>query len=442
MDKSLKILQTSRYIHIGSNGGTERYLLDLIRMLLDMEHSSHIAWLTESHESFDPFEDSEGITIVPFFVPAGYVDVPTSRLQEAFAKYVQDYPVDVVHFHTFSLSEAVLAEVARSQDIPYVFTYHSPAWSCRRGDLLRWGTQICDGEVRPWRCSVCMIQQRLQCPVLVAHALTGLLSPLGLLGRFAGGKLHRRTAFIEDTARFRAMLRAFLQHASRIVACSEWSVPVLKCNGAPIERISHIPQGVSTDFTRSTARSDTRRENGKYFTVGYVGRVTPVKGVHILVEAFAKTNYPQARLWIYGCDDSQSGKPYLRRLKALAGNDSRIRFIPRLPFEAMLGEYQKLDLLAIPSIWLETGPLTLLEALALGAEVWGSERVGQIAVLKEYGQVIEPNTITAWQAALEEAFDRHSKASQGQRRLIAVRTMRDVAQEMVELYTRVVADTV
>jgi glycosyltransferase involved in cell wall biosynthesis len=429
-----RCLQISRYVHIGSHGGTERYLLDLVRELANMGSESSIAWLTVDQKPDAPFMDSSGITIFPFTVPAGYVDVPPAVLQEVFVKHMQDCSVDVMHFHTFGLSEAALAEVARTMDIPYVFTYHSPAWSCRRGDLLRWGTQICNGEVRPWHCSACMIQQRLQCPAPAAWALTGLLAPLGLLGRFIGGKLHRRTAFIEDTTRFRAALRTFLQHASKVVACAEWSIPVLELNGASRNRISHIPQGVPMDFVRAVAQIGDRTRNPAYFTVGYVGRVTPVKGVHILVEAFARTEYKGARLRVYGGGDARSGEPYLRQLKTLVGSDPRIEFIPQLPFEAMLEEYQKLDLLAIPSVWLETGPLTLLEALALGVEVWGSARIGQMEVLREHGRVIEPNTVAAWQMTLEEAFARHNREGQRRRHPVAVRTMQDVTQEMVEIY--------
>jgi glycosyltransferase involved in cell wall biosynthesis len=51
-----------------------------------------------------------------------------------------------------------------------------------------------------------------------------------------------------------------------------------------------------------------------------------------------------------------------------------------------------LSLLAIPSVWLETGPLTLLEALQAGVPVYGSARIGQRGCSSSYGRVIEPNT--------------------------------------------------
>ena len=252
--------------------------------------------------------------------------------------------------------------------------------------------------------------------------------------------MHRRTAFIEDTARFKQALRTFLSNAAAVVACAEWSIPVLERNGAPRDHIVHNPQGVSMDFVRTAEQVDHPPRDRATFNVGYVGRVTPVKGVHNLIEAFAKTYYPHAQLHIIGCDSTRAGNLYLQHLKKLAGDDPRIHFIGILPFDAIIGAYQNLNVLAIPSLWLETGPLTLLEALSLGVAVWGSDTIGQMAVLKAHGRVIKPNTVAAWQAALETAFSQHaSGALECTRSPVAVRTMREVAREMAMVYQNLTA---
>lgn len=438
--KTLRVYHATEYCHAGSSGGTERYILDLIKNLeVGYNIDNTILWIGK-HRQQEAFVDSD-ITIHPLYTQASRVDVPEMCFTHAVTAVLdgRDKP-DLIHFHTFGLNEAVIAKVACAQGIPYLFTYHSPAWSCRRGDLLRWGTEICDGEVRPWRCSVCMMQQRLKCPVPLAWMLTGVLAPLGLVGRFAGGNLHRRTAFIEDTARFRQALRTFLSNAAAVVACAEWSISVLARNGAPPDHIAHNPQGVSMDFVRTSELEKRPSKERATFNVGYAGRVTEVKGVHILVEAFANTVYPHAQLHIIGCNSTRAGNPYLQHLKKLAGDDPRIHFIGTLPFEAIIGAYQKLDVLAIPSLWLETGPLTLLEALSLGVGVWGSDTVGQMAVLKAHGRVIKPTSVVTWQAALESAFAQHaSGALDCTRSPITVRTMREVASEIALVYRSLMA---
>jgi glycosyltransferase involved in cell wall biosynthesis len=127
---------------------------------------------------------------------------------------------------------------------------------------------------------------------------------------------------------------------------------------------------------------------------------------------------------------------YREELQALAGGDQRIQFIPRLPFDEMVKEYATLDLLAIPSIWPETGPLTLLEAAAMGVEAWGSAEIGQMETLKQHGRVVSPNTVEEWRKALQDRLDGgdESRPPGG-----PVRTMGEVAEEMAEAYQRITA---
>ncbi len=94
------------------------------------------------------------------------------------------------------------------------------------------------------------------------------------------------------------------------------------------------------------------------------------------------------------------------------------------------------DLLVVPSQWLETGPLVVLEAFAAGIPVLGS-RLGGIAELVKDGEngiLVEADSVAAWAAAL----NRLSRESELLRRLRSgvrpPRTMADVAEEMLALY--------
>ena len=169
--------------------------------------------------------------------------------------------------------------------------------------------------------------------------------------------------------------------------------------------------------------------------VGYVGRVVEVKGVHILMEGFSQMQADEARLRIVGWDTEHADLPYARRIQDLAKADSRIELVPKQSFANTLAEYQRLDLLAIPSVWMETGPLTLLEALAVGVPVYGSNRIGQLNLLREHGRIVEPNTPDGWREALSDAFLKWRKINGSQRcATLPVRTMADVATEMTRQY--------
>ena len=209
------------------------------------------------------------------------------------------------------------------------------------------------------------------------------------------------------------------------------------------------PQGVPVDFAEAAYKrpkpADARPvADDAAFVVGYVGRLSPIKGIHILIDAFTRTTYPAARLRISGWSPNDSVRQYTHAVTKRASRDARISFLPKLPFERMVEEYGRLSLLAIPSVCMETGPLVLFEALQLGIPVFGCDRVGQLGVLRRNGVVVAPNTAGAWEATLNRAFEAHRNRKRLSEEFgfevpdpAAVRNMSQVGGEMEGAYRRV-----
>jgi glycosyltransferase involved in cell wall biosynthesis len=436
----VRILHVTEYCHAGSIGGTERYILDLIRELAAVGMQNAIGWLKPG--SATETLESEGIRIITLPAPQMRVDVPPPEFQDSAGRLLETEKPDWLHFHTVGLAEAAWAKLAKERGIPYAFTYHSPAWTCRRGTLLLYGQELCDGEVRAWRCSACKSEERLGAGTLAGHAATALSLIAGWAGLAMGNaSVRRRSAFFYDSFRYGRVLHDFLADCDLVVSCCDWSGPVLQRNGARVNRTVPCPQGVSRAVAEAlrTQPQFALPIKGKEFVVGYVGRVTEIKGVHILMEGFSQMAADEARLRVVGWEPEQADRPYARRLQQLARADSRIELVPRKSFAGTLAEYQKLSLLAIPSICLETGPLALLEALAGGVPVYGSNRLGQLNLLREHGHVVEPNTAVGWRTALSGALEefRSGEWSAYQERIrntLILRTMADVATEMAACY--------
>lgn len=431
----MRIAHVTSYCHVGSSGGTERYVRDLIMGLNRLGHQNEIIWMTTDKPAVSPACPEAALHVWPRAAmrvddpPAGLAQLAAARIQSGAAP-------DVFHFHTLGRSEAAVADVVAQRKVPCVFTYHSPAWTCRRETLLRWGKEPCDGDVRALRCSACKLQERMAGPVWAGYAgalASGLLTPLR---PWLPDRLRRRCTFTAESAIYRACIRRFLKQCNIAVACAEWSIPVLQINGMDAGRIVHVPQGVPNDFVLPTTA--LAHASSDLFVVGYVGRMNDVKGIHILVDAFRRTHYAKARLQVYGWSETPTLAAYGRELKRLAGDDTRITFVPEQAPAAMPAAYAGLSLLAIPSVWLETGPLTLLEALQSGVPVFGSARIGQRGLLERYGRVVDPNTPEAWGQALEAAFAAHA---QGRWTRVHVPqpllTMDDVARRMAEIYRTV-----
>jgi glycosyltransferase involved in cell wall biosynthesis len=99
----------------------------------------------------------------------------------------------------------------------------------------------------------------------------------------------------------------------------------------------------------------------------------------------------------------------------------------------LLKEY---DLVAVPSRWLETGPLVVLEAFAAGVPVLGSD-LGGIAELVEHdvnGLLVPPSSVADWQRALCRFLDDPTLLSRLRAGVRPPRSMETVAREMQAVY--------
>lgn len=103
------------------------------------------------------------------------------------------------------------------------------------------------------------------------------------------------------------------------------------------------------------------------FDILFVGRLSEVKGVDILIKAFKELKEEFLRLHIVG--DGKARK-YLENLSA---DDKRVIFYGKRPISEIKKIYSFCDVLVIPSIWYENFPTVVMEAFYFGVPVIGSE---------------------------------------------------------------------
>ena len=84
----------------------------------------------------------------------------------------------------------------------------------------------------------------------------------------------------------------------------------------------------------------------------------------------------QIELDRYGVVQSTGDQSYWSELQSLAAQDERIRFFSGVEHEEVIPLLRNYHLLAVPSRWLETGPLVVLEAFAAGTPVLGAKLGG------------------------------------------------------------------
>lgn len=138
-----------------------------------------------------------------------------------------------------------------------------------------------------------------------------------------------------------------------------------------------------TDLDLFFSAEPSNRDDGP--VVLYAGVLTPLKGVHILLEAFLRlaSEFPDARLLIVGEPEDRA---YERRLKGSLGESrllDRVSFKGRVPQQDLADHMARARVLVLPSL-AEGLPRVVFEAMACGTPVIGSA-VGGIPELIEDG---------------------------------------------------------
>ena len=147
------------------------------------------------------------------------------------------------------------------------------------------------------------------------------------------------------------------------------------------------------------APGPSRGEKGPQ--VLFVGRLAAVKGVRVLIDAFARlaSDHPTARLTLVGDGPDRAA---LELAVAKAGLTEQIEFTGYLSQDAVAETLANADIFALPS-FAEGVPVALMEAMASQIPVL-APRVGGVAELVEdgvHGFVLPPGDVDALASALD-----------------------------------------
>jgi glycosyltransferase involved in cell wall biosynthesis len=172
--------------------------------------------------------------------------------------------------------------------------------------------------------------------------------------------------------RARTLMREHARKADGFVATSDWYADFMsKYVQMPIDRIDVVQLGL--DLTGHEIRSDERSD--RPFTLGYLARICPEKGLHILAEAFRllteNDGNDKIRLevagWLGSRDEAyfDSVKDQLTSL----GLGGRVRYLHGFGREEKIQFLGGLDVLSVPTPYREPKGLFALEAMANGVPI-------------------------------------------------------------------------
>lgn len=176
------------------------------------------------------------------------------------------------------------------------------------------------------------------------------------------------------------------------------------------------------------------------FTVGFAGRLVPEKGLDVLLDAV----FGLGGDWRLELIGSGPLADHLARRAQAIGYADRVRTGPQ-PSAAMPERLRDLDVLALPSLtrpnWREQFGRALVEAMACGVAVVGSDSGEIPQVIGDAGLVVPEGDILALRAALRRLRDdpalRQTLATRGRERALARYTQRHIARQTYDVYRAV-----
>jgi glycosyltransferase involved in cell wall biosynthesis len=244
---------------------------------------------------------------------------------------------------------------------------------------------------------------------------------------------------------FRLIEAYTLNHTDYAIAGSEGAAQVWREKGYS-GRMAVIPQfGVDPDLFAPSevgrlGRLSARRDAARGFTIAYVGRLVPEKGVDVLLEALAELpGVWRLRVVGHGPEEEK-----LKSRVRLLGISHRVSFEGWLPSVRMPTFYRELDALVLPSRsqdnWVEQFGRVLIEAMACAVPVIGSD-CGEIPhVIGNAGLVFPEGDPAALRAALTRLtrdVDLWSDlARRGRERVLKHFTQERIAARTVAVYRR------
>jgi glycosyltransferase involved in cell wall biosynthesis len=177
-------------------------------------------------------------------------------------------------------------------------------------------------------------------------------------------------------------------------------------------------------------------EGTRPLRIGYVGTIAWHKGVHVLLAAVCGLPSNAYELKIFGNPDVFPD--YTAELDASAAG-LPVQFMGAFDHERIAEVYAQMDVLVVPSLWLENSPLVIHEAFMAGVPVIGA-RIGGIADLVDDGRgglLYDPTSSSELQAALRgliESPKRLNELAELARTMPRVKTIAEDAAEWERTY--------
>ena len=304
------------------------------------------------------------------------------------ARLIDEIQPDVAHIQHLTCLSTEIPEILAKRRIPVFFTLNDYWLLCHRGQLFDINNRRCDGPSRE-ACAPCIKPHAgygpttYQAATAVRRAEEFLPEPLAhrlhstaaaTAGLFSSGD----RASSEAERRLRHM-RDLIRHVDLFLPPSETLRERFVKNEFPENKLRLITQGIDHDLLETIERRLSAR-----LRIGFLGSLIVSKAPDVLLHAFQTLPEDRAELHIWGDVASYHGDDCYREIVEPLLDAPEIHRHAFTPHGEIAGIFSAIDVLVIPSVWIENAPFVIREAFTAGVPVIASN-IGGMAEMVEDG---------------------------------------------------------
>lgn len=391
-----------RYLHLSDGcyplitGGTEIFIQQLINVQISLGDKYEVMWASHKSNNSEQIKINNLEHYKIFLEPV----LQNNRLKTfsfvvkeipGFYELLKRFKPDIVHVHSLGNRITINhVEAIKNYGAKLIFSLHTPPCCCM-GNLLNASHEICKGDLIDTKCTILRLKTK-GIPdffaKLIAYQNGWPLSPNNkdLFSRLLTSR--------KLTSNMHSSWINLMNQADSIHVLSDWGKNMLLKQKINCNKINLI----RTAGPKKLSNKKRLPMEDDLLKLVFWGRCNPEKGLHIVIDAILTLHKDlPIKLDIYGpyWGDDNYSKNLIEKIKF----ESRINYIGNLDQKQLLKKLQYYDLAVVPSIWLETGPLTILEAFAAGIPVAGTDLGGIKELLKDQaGCFLLPSDPLAWKS--------------------------------------------
>lgn len=447
---NLQVLHVLNHFLPYQTAGTEVYVDSLIRSLRALGVHGQVA-IPHYNQSVDANYAYQGVNVYQF----AQVESPSREVVlglrapsgvQSFERLLQQLKPDIIHFHELAGSTGVgVFHVQRAKRLGFktIMTFHLASSTCQTGTMMYKRNALCDGRIELRRCASCTLEYRGKlnwAPWLIPMSTT--CNALGISALHWNSKLGTALGIVQQIDQLRQRFKLLVEHLDQLVSLTHWYQDVLLRNKVPAAKISLIPQAIALP-TASIMSQQTRSPfmGDRPLRLLFLGRISPFKGLHTLIDAVLELPASSVELMIYGQTNDAT---YEAELQDRTAHAPQIRWMGTVSRERVMEVFQTVDVLCLCSTFSEMSPLVIQEAFAAGVPVIASEVPGNLEQIKHgvNGWTFPIADSLSLRSIIQSVIDKPSQWQNIQSNIQKPAQFDQVAQGYQEVYQRMSRSTI